>query len=805
MLAHDHFVRFERVGDVQETGHGVLADLHGESLRIDVVRDDVVRLKISRGGVFDEAPTFAVDVDPLSLPVALAVEREDGVVRVRTAGLVVSLWLDPFRLDVHRPDGSPVVETAQDEQGRWWPYATLNDAWTVRRRCAVGDAVHGLGEKGGAGDRRGREFVLWNTDVLDPARTAEFRAGRSPDDPRADMTSPDFDPYYVSIPFFHHQRVDGAVAASFVDDGHRGHYDFTGASEYRIAFDGGQYTEYVFAGPDLPAVLEAYTWLTGRTAPPPLWALGYHQCRYHVYDQATVEALARRHRDEQIPCDGLWLDIEHMDGYRVFTWDRELFPDPAGMLERLHAQGFRVVTIVDPGIKREPGYHVHDEAVERGVLCRTEGGDTYVGQVWPGDTVFPDFVTPEARAWWGGLNAEHVRSGLDGIWNDMNEPATGVIAPEAMRFDRGRDAHERWHNSYALLMAMATVDGLREAQPELRTFVLSRAGSAGIQRCAANWMGDNQSRWDHLQVMVPMANGFGLSGQAFVGADVGGFFGDSTGELFLRWLQAGVLTPFCRNHTMLGSVDQYAWAWGGAVRDAAREAVRLRYRLLPYLYATFLTAAETGAPVQRPLVFDHQYDPVVRRLDDQFALGADLLVAPVLQPGTTARQVYLPAGTWYDWHTDEALTGPRWVVAPTPMERIPLYARGGAVIPMWPTAPASTAGHHPEAVELHLYVPGSDGTWTSFLQEDDGVTTAAERGARVRTGFTVTRSGERVVLQAEVTGDGYPEFARERFELVLHGAAPAAARLDGRPVAPAGRIEVPSAGTGFRLELDLGG
>jgi alpha-glucosidase len=338
--------------------------------------------------------------------------------------------------------------------------------------------------------------------------------------------------------------------------------------------------------------------------------------------------------------------------------------------------------------------------------------------------------------------------------------------------------------------------------PELRTFVLSRAGSAGIQRVAANWMGDNQSRWDHLQVMVPMANGLGLSGQAFVGADVGGFFGDSTGELFLRWLQAGVLTPFCRNHTMLGTVDQYAWSWGGAVRDAAREAVRLRYRLMPYLYATFLQAAETGAPVQRPLVFDHQYDPVVRSLDDQFVLGRDLLVAPVLAPGTTSRQVYLPAGTWYDWHTGEALTGPRWVVAPTPMDRIPLYARGGAVVPMWPTAPQSTAGHFPDAVELHVFLPGSDGSWTSLLQEDDGVTTAADRGARVRTSFTVTRAGDRTTVEAVVEGDGHPEFARQRFEVVLHGPAPSAVRLDGKGTPVADRLSVPNTGQTFRLALD---
>ena len=802
MLVHDHFVRFERVDDVRETEHGLLADLHGEQLRIDLVRDDVVRWKISRGGVFDEAPTFAVPVDPLSTPVARTVEREDGVVRVRTAGLVVSLHLDPFRLDVHRPDGSPVVETAQDEQGRWWPYATLNDAWTVRRRCAVGDAVHGLGEKGGPGDRKGRDFVLWNTDVLDPARTAEFRSGRAPDDPRADMASPEFDPYYVSIPFFHHQRADGAVAASFVDDGHRGHYDFRPEREYRIAFEGGQCTEYVFAGPALPAVLEAYTELTGRTPLPPLWALGYHSCRYHVYDQAALEAVGRRHREDRIPCDALWLDIEHLDGYRVFTWDRELFPDPAGMLDRLHAQGFRVVPIVDPGVKRDPGWAVHDEAVELDVLCRTEGGDTYVGQVWPGATVFPDFVTPQARAWWGRRNAELVRSGFDGIWNDMNEPATGEIAPDAMRFDRGRASHGQWHNSYALLMAMGTVAGLQEAEPELRTFVLSRAGSAGIQRYAANWMGDNQSRWDHLQVMVPMANGLGLSGQAFVGADVGGFFGDSDAELFLRWVQAGVLTPFCRNHTMLGSVDQYAWAWGDAVLDAVREAVELRYRLLPYLYAAFVTASETGAPVQRPLVFDFQHDPVVRSLDDQFLLGADLLVAPVLQPGTTARQVYLPAGTWYDWHTDEPVQGPRWVVAPTPMERIPLHARGGAVVPMWPTAPPSTAGHHPEVVQLHVFVPAADGTWTSLVQEDDGLTTAAASGAHVRTTLTVTRSGGRVELRGEVSGDGYAEFARSHFELVVHGGRVTTARVDGADVpADGSRVALPTAHDGFLVEL----
>ena len=440
----------------------------------------------------------------------------------------------------------------------------------------------------------------------------------------------EWDPYYIAVPFFYHQTYPtGPMAASFVDNGYRGDYDFTRPDTYRVQFAGGQYTEYVFAGPNVGDILSTYTWLTGRIAPPPLWALGYHQCRWFNYTQDAVEALAARHRDLNVPCDALWFDIEHMDEYRVFTWDCSAFPDPAAMLSRLADLGFRVITIVDPGVKYEPGYWVFDQARERDVLCRTEGGDIYIGQVWPGDTTFPDFVTEEARTWWGELNAAHVQSGLAGIWNDMNEPATGSIPPYRMRFDRGRSSHERYHNQYALLMAMGTSAGLRQAMPEQRAFVLSRAGFAGIQRYAANWLGDNQSRWDHLWLSMPMGMGCGLSGQPFIGADIGGFQGNSNAELFLRWMQYGTLTPFCRNHSEIGNVDQYAWSWGEVVEELVRAAIGLRYRLMPYLYASFLHAAETGAPIQRPLVFDYQYDPTVRDIDDQYLLGPDFLVAPV--------------------------------------------------------------------------------------------------------------------------------------------------------------------------------
>jgi alpha-glucosidase len=816
--ALDHFVRFDRVSAVKTTDRGLLATVAGEQLRVDLVRADIVRVKISRSGVFDESPSFAVCVDPLSHEVEFTVDSDDGVVRLRGSELVVSLWLDPFALDVHRSDGSAIAEAVRsDDAGASWSYATLNDAFAIRRRRGSNDAIFGLGEKTGGHNRTGRAFTLWNTDVLDPHGTAEFTAGRPAGDPRADPTSPEFDPYYVSIPLFYHQSQPGGdMMGSFIDNGYRAGYDFRRPDEYAIRFEGGQYTEYLFAGPRMPDILEAYTWLTGRIPLPPMWSLGYHQCRWFRYTQDQVEAIARRHRESEIPCDALWLDIDYMDGYRVFTWDTGAFPDVPGLISRLGAAGFRLVTIIDPGVKYEPGYRVFDSAVERDVICRTEGGDIYIGEVWPGRSTFPDFVAAEARDWWGELVAAHARSGVAGIWNDMNEPATGAIPPDRMRFDHGRQSHERYHNQYGLLMAMATMAGLRDALPGLRTFALSRAGFAGIQRYAANWMGDNVSRWDHLQLSMPMGMGLGVSGQAFVGADVGGFRGDSDAELFLRWMQYGSLTPFFRNHSEVGTVDQYAWAWGDAVLELVRNAIALRYRLLPYIYSAFVRAAETGAPVQRPLVFDHQYDGLVRDIDDEYLFGPDLLVAPVTIAGQTARQVYLPAGEWYDWHTGELVRGGGYTLAVTPMDRIPIYARAGAVVPMWPEAPPSTADHHPSTLELHLFVPPGDTTHESLLQEDDGLTTGALGDRFYRTRFRVSRRAGVVSLRADVDGRGYPEFARESFRLVLHGATPGTVSVNGTLVAVStapseapstapgdGHVTIPNTGESFGAEFDV--
>lgn len=267
MLQTDHFIRFEKVGEVFTTDRGLVAEVETEQLRIDLVSEDVVRVKMSRGGVFDESPTFAVCVDPLAGPVEFSVRREADRVLVTTSAMVVSLWLDPFRLDVHRPDGTPVVETAADPEGRYWAYATLNDTFTVRRTCRQEDGVFGLGEKAGRHNRKGRDFTMWNTDVLSPTETLEFTAGKEPGDPRGDRHSVEFDPFYVTIPFFYHQTYPGgSMAGSFLDNGYRGEYEFSAPDEYRMTFHGGQYTEYIFAGPDMPVILTGYTALTGRSS-----------------------------------------------------------------------------------------------------------------------------------------------------------------------------------------------------------------------------------------------------------------------------------------------------------------------------------------------------------------------------------------------------------------------------------------------------------------------------------------------------------------------------------------------------------
>lgn len=796
------------VESVKPLKNGVLLGVDDEFFRVEVLRPDVMRLKISRAGVFDETPTFAASFKAGKPPRFEVAEDEDrNLVVVSTDRMRLEISREPFAVDAFRADGS-VIFTSARVNGQPQFYGYLNDKIVLTRSKQPKDIVLGLGEKTRGLNKNGHDYLLWNNDILAQESLRELE--RFPKEhPDRDPKSQSYDPYYMSIPFFYHipgDTPDCPAAGFFVDNGYKQSYEFSDGWQYRIQLCGGQYTEYVFAGPSMKEILEGYTWVTGRLQAPPLWALGYHQCRWYPYTQETVLKLAKHMRADEIPCDVLWLDIDYMNGYRVFTWNKAIFPDVPGMLKKVKKDGFRVITIIDPGVKFESGYAVYDEGAKKNLFCKTDSGQTYIGQVWPGRTAFPDFVKPETRAWWGRLNAEHVASGLAGIWNDMNEPATGAVDCLPMRFDRdGKNwPHERYHNQYAMLMAMGTVEGLLKANPEARTFVLSRAGFAGIQRYAANWMGDNMSRWEHLAMSLPMAMGLGLSGQPFVGADIGGFGEATNPELLVRWFQMAALSPFFRNHNC-DNKDQYPWAFGKATEELVREAVALRYRLLPYLYTQFIAASETGAPVQRPLCFDYQDDAGTYSINDQYLCGDALLVAPVCQAGVTQRQVYLPAGSWIDLHGGDRYEGGGTVTVDAPLAEIPLFAKGGSVMPSLPEAPQTTMGLRPTSLDLNIFLPAEDGVFTSVLQEDDGETFKYRDGAMLRTTFTLTRKGGKARLQATVSGKGFKEFARTQFRLILHGGeVPTQATLNGKPVEPGEDLwSLANGGEAFSLDLEL--
>jgi alpha-glucosidase len=450
-----------------------------------------------------------------------------------------------------------------------------------------------------------------------------------------------------------------------------------------------------------------------------------------------VLEVARRFRELDLPADAIHLDIHCMDRYRVFTWHPRRFPQPAAMHRELTALGFRTMAIVDPGVSVAP-YTVH-ETLRRGDLLLTRSdGQPYVGNVWPGATVFPDFTQARTREAWGQLHRRLVDAGVAGIWNDMNDPvfrAGEVYDPLAEDVLHHGVPHARVRNRYANDMAEATVSGLRSLRPGKRPFVLSRSGFLGIQRHAALWTGDNHSSWRHLRENLDMVLNLGLSGVPLAGADVGGF-GRGPGkygavkpfrpsaELFIRWMELGALMPFFRVHCTLYAPRQEPWSFGGPALDLARVLLKRRYRLLPLLYRLALEAHETGLPIVRPL-FMH-FDTPPGSAEDQFLLGEHVLVAPVLEKGAVQREVWLPPGRWTHWLTGEAHEGGRCIVVDAPLAMTPMFVRDGtALFVAEPGINAEETLRGPLSLEVYPPSPGSIGTGSLFL--DDGESDCTSR------------------------------------------------------------------------------
>lgn len=639
----------------------------------------------------------------------------------------------------------------------------------VRKSLRADDQIYGLGEKTGWLDKRGRRYKMRNADVW-----WEHPAGIT------HLT----DPLYASFPVFivHNKTHSYGI---FVDNPEFTEFDFTGESWYEFSAPAEVLNYYLLPGPTLPDVLRQYTSLTGRMPLPAMWALGYHQCRWGYTSESDIRYITSELRKRKIPADGIWMDIDYMDGYRVFTWDAEDFPKPGRMMADLKRDGFHAVTIVDPGVKVDEGYFMYDQGRADGHFVKHRDGREYNGSVWPGRSAFPDFHRPATREWWAG----HVRQwladyGLSGVWNDMNEPATKDISGPVIDALHNGTPHASARNTYALQMARATYEGILRHDPDARPFILTRAAFSGAQTVTALWCGDNHAVWEHLAGSLPMLMNMGLSGMPFVGVDIGGFGGDSTGELLARWTQAGAFYPFCRNHAAAGTLPHEPWRFGPEVEAICRKYIGLRYQLLPYFYNLFREAALTGAPIMRPLVWHYPKDTNTFNLNDQFLLGSDLLIAPILAPGLTARSVYLPKGRWYRWEggvprkgeVTPPLQGPTHIVADAPLAELPIFVRAGAIIPMWPLAQHTGAIDRTE-VTLHVW----SGRGRLDFYEDDGATQAYTRGDYRLTRFKVDADSENVTVRWEMA-EGRRRPTRSSLRFVVHGLNKATATLDGNPV-----------------------
>lgn len=604
------------------------------------------------------------------LPFPVKLERTDQKAILNT-GL--------FRVEVDRSTGALACFDAHNQPfcaDVYAPYPSQEVA--VVKRIEPGEHFYGFGERGGARlERGGRRWVNWATD---PAHSH----------------GPDVDPMYMAVPVYTAVRP-GLAYCVYFNNTFYSEFDLSDPAELRFEARGGEIDYTIAFGPTPAEALEALSELIGRAPLPPRWALGYHQSRWSYGSEEAVMNLAREFRARRIPCDVIHLDIDYMDGYRDFTWNRERFPDPAGMLGRLGAMGFKVVPIIDAGVKIDPAYEVYSEGLKRDVFIRRADGELATGYVWPDDSVFCDFLRPEGRAFWAERVAALARLGVRGVWCDMNEPVLfdrpfsqggggiGTLPLDCPQGPAGeRSTHAEAHNLFGLGMARATYEGLKQANPSEPPFVLTRSGFAGVQRWAASWMGDNDSWWEHLEMSLPQMMNMSLSGVPFTGVDIGGFGNNASPELFARWMQIGALYPFCRGHSSIGTRQQEPWAFGPQVEGICRSALNLRYRSIDYIYTLFQQAALRGAPIFRPLLYEFPDDPAVYELADQVMIGPALLAAPILRPGQRARAVYLPAGEWRDRANGERLQGGRWILAEAPLERMPLYQRVGWDVPISP-------------------------------------------------------------------------------------------------------------------------
>jgi alpha-glucosidase len=740
----------------------------GAHLRATFPLPGVVRVRLWPLGASAPEASFAVEAPAGGAPVPFQLEEagEEVVLRARGVGLRVNRRTLAFTL--LDGGGAPSLEVPE---GPAWDREGHGGALGFALR--PGEHVYGLGDKAHAQDRRGAAYDLWNYDNFN------WGAGA--------------DPLYKSLPFA--ILVDsGRARGLFVDSPARAHADVGAAKPDRLRWEveRGAFDLYLFAGPEPKNILSAYTALTGRMPLPPRWALGYHQSRYSYESEKDVRAVARRFDAEHFPVDAIYLDIDFLEGLAPFHTDHRSFPHFEAMVQDLLAARIRTVVITDLHVKLDAGTEPFDSGVrgDHYILdpgawqadgTPRPGAKPFVGTVWPGASVFPEFTLARTRAWWGSLYREYVAQGVAGFWDDMNEPALFNVTktmPQHLRHrleGGGTADHVAIHNVYGTLQARATYEGVLALRPSARPYVLTRAAYAGAQRWAASWTGDNRADREGLALSIPTLLGLGASGYAFVGADVGGFVGCPDEALLTEWMELGAWQPLFKNHSNKGTCRREPWLDGPAALARRRAAVVRRYELLPYLYTVFEESTRTGLPVMRPLWLEHPGDAAVATEDRAFLLGRELLVAPKLVAGDGPYAVTLPAGDWFDVATGARIEGGRRELTPPPGGSVRVFARAGAIVPEGPAV--ERAGDVPQGpLTVHVW-PGPDCRGELYLDAGDGFGYRAGELRHVH--YMCTPAADGISITAASAGP-YPTWWTAT-NLVVHAVprAPGDARVDG--------------------------
>jgi alpha-glucosidase len=695
--------------------------------------------------------------EPASVKVKIEESAEE--LKLSSSRMILSVKKKPLRFRFMTVSGN-VINEDDEAFGTAWN----GEQVTTYKKIQEAERFIGLGEKTGPLDRRSTGYTNWNTD--------NFGYGSGAD------------PLYSSVPFYigvHHKLAYGI----FFDNSYKTFFNF-GASNNRFssfAADAGEMNYYFIHGENPAEIIRHYTHLTGRMELPPLWSIGYQQCRYSYYPDKEVLNVAETFRVKDIPADAIVLDIHYMEKYKIFTWSKKDFPDPKALMEKLDAMGFHVVVICDPGIKVESGYHTYEDGLKHDVFIKYPDGTNYTGQVWPGWCHFPDFTNPKARAWWKDQFRDYVNLNIEGFWNDMNEIATwGNMLPEniEMDFEGNRVSMRRGRNVYGFQMARSSYEAAKELMKNKRPFNLTRSGFAGIQRYSAVWTGDNVAYDEHMMLGIRIVNSMGLSGIAFAGYDVGGFVGNADSKLFARWLSIGAFSPFFRGHSMINSRDTEPWSYGEEVEQISRNYIRFRYQLMPYLYSLFFEASETGMPVQRSLAISHTHDPKIYdgHFQHQYMFGPFIMVAPV-ESNKDFVKVYFPeADGWYSVYNGKTFDALSEAIVECPLHKLPVFIKAGAILPM--KEAGSHTGEKSDLLILHVYAGIQNSAFD--LYEDDGKTFDYQKKSYTRRRIEYHPSKKTIFLRA---GEGKYATGFKKIKLVLHSFEPTVSNLKiGKQVKP---------------------